>query len=93
MTISEKQEAVTTLEGQAIFEEIAQKRQHRTKTQRLVNLSDQYNSQNDWVAFICTFAGRATDNIVNNTNGFRENMLKVAALAVAAIEAHDKDWC
>jgi len=24
---------------------------------------------------------------------FRENMVKVAALAVAAIEAHDKGWC
>lgn len=38
----------------AIFNEIEQKREHRTKTQQLANLSDQHNSQNDWVAFICT---------------------------------------
>lgn len=52
-------------------------------------------TRNDWVAFVSTYAGRASTAFRNKHEGqdFRENMVKVAALAVAAIEAHDKGWC
>ena len=57
---------------------------------------DRANTKNDWVAFICAYAGRASDKVARNQRegqGFRESMIKVAALALAAIEAHDKGWC
>ena len=47
---------------------------------------DKQNTSNDWVAYISTYAGRATAKVGLN---FRTNMIKVAALAVAAIEAFD----
>lgn len=51
------------------------------------------NGYNDWVAYITAYAGRAA-NCVRNDEGrdFRENMVKVAALAMAAIEAYDHKW-
>ena len=52
---------------------------------------------NDWVAYITTYAGRATNAMRNLKDSceFRPNIIKVAALAVAAlavaaIEAYDK---
>ena len=50
---------------------------------------DKLNSQNDWVAYICAYAGRAANCLRNDTENqdFRKNMIKVAALVVAAIEA------
>jgi hypothetical protein len=53
---------------------------------------DEGNTQNDWIAYICAYAGRASEKVFRNQRQgetFRENMLKVAALAVAAIEAYD----
>jgi len=47
---------------------------------------------NDWVGFITAYAGRAVDRMPRNIREgatFRENMIKVGALALAAIEAHD----
>lgn len=59
------------------------------------NEFDKQNTQNDWVAYITAYAGRAAENVARNygEKGFRRNMIKVAALAVAAISAYDKGWC
>lgn len=53
---------------------------------------DTTNTQNDWVAYITAYAGRGADKVLRNAREgqeFRANMVKVAALAVAAIEAFD----
>ncbi len=60
------------------------------------NLFDKGNSKNDWVAYITAYSGRASDKTFKNqqTNqAFRENILKVAAICLAAIESHDRGWC
>lgn len=59
-------------------------------------LNDRDNSQNDWVAYICAYAGRGAQKVARNERegcSFRENMVKVAALAVAAIESYDEGHC
>ena len=57
---------------------------------------DESNSQNDWVAYITAYAGRASQKVDRNDREgclFRDNMIKVAALAVAAIENYDMGNC
>lgn len=57
---------------------------------------DKGNSRNDWIAYINAYTGRAAEKVFRNqreNQTFRENMIKAAALAVAAIEAHDKGFC
>ena len=57
---------------------------------------DRTNTQNDWVAYICTYAGRAAAKVFRNIkegHSFRVCILKVAALCLAAIEAYDKGYC
>lgn len=57
---------------------------------------DKYNTQNDWVSYITCYAGRASQKVARNEKeamDFRTNMVKVAALAVAAIQAHDYGHC
>lgn len=57
---------------------------------------DQGNSRNDWVAYIAAYVGRASDKVIRNEKEgqtFRANMVKVAALALAAIEAYDNGYC
>lgn len=57
---------------------------------------DRTNSRNDWVAYIAAYSGRAAAKTFRNMRegqDFRANMLKVAGLAVAAIEAHDSGYC
>ena len=54
---------------------------------------DKQNSQNDWVAYISAYVGRAAEKCLQNEREgetFRRNMVKVAALAVAAIEDYDR---
>lgn len=53
---------------------------------------DRANTKNDWVSYITTYAGRATDKLYRDQQDFRSNMIKVAALAVAAVEACDKGY-
>ena len=54
---------------------------------------DRTNTPNDWVAYISAYAGRAADKMhQRDVLGFRRNMIKVAALAVAAVEAYDRGW-
>lgn len=57
---------------------------------------DKTNSQSDWVAYIVAYAGRAPDKVYRNKRqeeNFRNNMVKVAALALAAIESFDAGYC
>ena len=58
---------------------------------------DKYNSENDWVSYICCYAGRAADKVHSNDNEnpmrFRSNMIKVANLAIAAVQAFDEGYC
>lgn len=53
--------------------------------------NDAENLRNDWVAYICAHAGRAVNCYHNDLadHGFREQMIRVAALAVAAVEMDD----
>lgn len=54
---------------------------------------DQENSKNDWVSYICAYVGRAAGKCdINGDKDFRSYMIKVAALAIAAIEAYDSGW-
>lgn len=53
------------------------------------------NSEEDWIAYIVAYAGRASTKVVRNqreNQSFRDNMVKVAAIAAAAIEANDKGY-
>ena len=54
--------------------------------------NDDLNTPNDWVAYITSYAGRAADTHrnYNENQGFRENMIKVAALCVSALKANSK---
>jgi hypothetical protein len=57
------------------------------------NAFDDQHSQNDWVAFITAYAGKAYDTHAAtkgqypNPDVFRASMLKVGALSFAALEA------
>jgi hypothetical protein len=55
--------------------------------------ADDHWTQNDWISFVNAYTGRAAQYVVRNQsegNKFRNMMLKAAAVAVAAIEAHDR---
>ena len=61
---------------------------------------DRSNSRNDWIAYITSYAGDAAAKVrkkelqgADDDVRFTANMLKIAALAVAAIEAHEKGYC
>lgn len=67
---------------------------HHERSHQPANFLDQGHLRNDWVALIAAYNGRAGAKVVRNQKeDFRACMVKVAALAVAAIEAHDKGWC
>ncbi len=60
------------------------------------NEFDKTNSRNDWIAYLNAYSGRAAEKVFRNEQEgqeFRVNMVKTAALCVAAIEAHDKGYC
>ena len=82
----------------AVIDDVLQERQRQEKLAHGGNTAafDQTNQYNDWVAYITAYAGRAAGGCARNERedcDFRENMVKVAALAVAAIEAYDSGWC
>lgn len=57
---------------------------------------DKSNTQNDWIAYINAYTGRASQKVGRNekeAQEFRTNMIKAAALCVAALEAYDKGYC
>jgi len=75
-----------------ILEEIAAERERQGRL-AFDRQHDRANTESDWVACIAAYLGRAPCVVRRNTRegqGFRENMVKVGALAVAAIEAHDE---
>lgn len=51
---------------------------------------DDLNTSNDWCSYICRYATNAASFNASPAH-FREQMVKVAALAVAAIEATDRN--
>lgn len=59
------------------------------------NEFDKTNSRNDWVAYISAYVGRAGKVSRNEREDcdFESNLIKVAALCLAAIEAHYKGYC
>jgi hypothetical protein len=63
--------------------------------QQTLGFDDSKNTHNDWVAYITSFAGRAGDTRRNTKEqcDFHRNMVKVAALAISALRAHDKGYC
>jgi hypothetical protein len=68
-----------------ILEEIDKERDYQVGIWSADN--DNKNTINDWITYICSYAtkGRAS------SKEFREMMVKVGALAVAAIEAYDRN--
>lgn len=57
---------------------------------------DRTNSKNDWIAYASAHLGRAAEKVVKNEREgqeFRDNMVKAAAVCVAAIESFDKGYC
>jgi hypothetical protein len=75
---------------------VLQEIEHERRRQEAspVNCLDQGHTRNDWVALIAAYNGCASAKVVRNQGeDFRKCMVTVAALAVAAIEAHDKGWC
>lgn len=75
---------------EAILQEI---REEHNRAQKLIPEGfDDSNTQGDWVSYICAYAGRAAQKVYRNKregHAFRACMVKVAALAVSAIQAHD----
>lgn len=71
--------------------------EERERQDKIGNSSfDKTNTQADWVSCITAYAGRANESIIRNKNEgqtFKQNMIKVAALALAALESHEKGHC
>jgi hypothetical protein len=57
---------------------------------------DKSNSQNDWIAYVNAYTGRAAQKVFRNEKEgqtFITNMTKAAAICMAALEAHMKGYC
>lgn len=53
---------------------------------------DTTNSRNDWIAIILSYLGRASQRVFRNEQeqcDYRQNLIKAAALIVAALEADE----
>lgn len=75
-----------------IYEEIQAERD-RQKSLGSEDL-DPTNTQADWMAYICYYATDSHNKLFKPSGrSFRDCMVKVAALAVAAIESHDQGHC
>jgi hypothetical protein len=51
------------------------------------NEFDNFNTPNDWIVYICRYAGMAS----TGERSFHEAMTKVAALACAAVETYERN--
>ncbi len=71
-----------------VLETVAQEREWQDKEWGGPTHDDQHNSH-DWIAFIVRQAGRAVMWPFDSLN-FRKQMIRVAALAVAAVEWVDR---
>ena len=86
--ILEGEVAVTI--DERIYEAVAAE---RAKQREKGDEFDKTNSRNDWITYICRYASGAGDKLWSRQDlEFREAMVKVAALAFAAIEAHDNGY-
>lgn len=50
-------------------------------------------SQNDWIAFVNAYLGRAAQNVYRNEKerqSYRDNLVKAAGLIVSALVAYDR---
>ena len=70
-----------------IFHEIDREREHQDK--KWGHDFDDKNTVNDWTAYIARYSSNAS--FTNYGECQREALLKTAALAVAAIEAFDRN--
>lgn len=83
----------------AILKEVLEERIRQIEKCRHDGDTDEFdksNTRNDWICYITGYASRVADKLFINKKDspdFRTNMKKVAALAIAAIEAHDQGWC
>jgi len=78
----------------SVLDEVAAERQRQIDLAFGGNTEDfdTTNSQGDWVSFIAAYSGRAPCRVFRNKRegqSFRTNMIKVAAVATAAIQAYD----
>jgi hypothetical protein len=73
----------------AILDQIRRERAYQDT--RFGHEFDDKNTVNDWVAFITVYAARAVRDADHDGLFAREAFIKVAALAVAACEAHDRN--
>lgn len=69
-----------------IYQEIVLERQYQDDLWGTKN--DDKNNEEDWVSYITEYASGLSERTKNK--GFRERLIKVAALAVAALEAIDR---
>lgn len=89
----------TTIDNtQRVLNEVYQERRRQVELAHGgdTHAFDRGNTQNDWVAYINAYSGRASQKVARNEREgqkFRDNMVKVAALAVAAIESYDDGFC
>lgn len=73
---------------ESVLEEIRNEREYQNG--RWGTDFDDKNTLNDWVTYIATYCGRASQ-FASPPSNQRRDMLKVAALAVAACEAFDRN--
>jgi hypothetical protein len=71
-----------------IFVEISNERDYQDGKWGKEN--DDRNTPNDWIAYITAWTGKAY-KYPSCKDNFRKNMVKVAAIAVAAVEACDRN--
>ncbi len=73
-----------------IFEEINKEREYQD--QKWGSEFDDRNTVNDWATYISIYAGHAADmGNIHDIEQQRLHMLKVASLAVAALETFDRN--
>lgn len=77
-------------EASDVLAEVAKERAYQT--QKWGNTFDDGNSQQDWAAFIMHYTAVGITSRLGAAAGrpFRQAMIKVAALAIAAVEAEDR---
>lgn len=73
-----------------IVKEILEERENQDNKWGGNDHDDQHGSH-DWIAFITKHLGKAVMWPWNG-NAFRAQMIRVAALAVATVEWHDRRW-
>jgi hypothetical protein len=77
-----------TIETRKVLEEIFTERQYQET--KWGDSFDSKNTANDWVAYIVKYAGQSV-TLPWNSDQFRTQLLKVAAICVAAVERIDRN--